>query len=52
MNYLNYRLKLLEEVVALVIYEDECREILHPYLPDGFHSKLWIFHTFDALDVA
>ena len=28
------RLQLLEEVVALVIYEDECREVLYGNLPD------------------
>ena len=44
-------LELLEEVIALVIYEDECREVFHLNLPDGFHSEFWVFDTLDALDV-
>ena len=43
-------LQLLEEVVALVIDEDERREVLHADLPDGFHSEVWIFNALDALD--
>ena len=43
---------MLKEVVALIINEDECREVLYAYLPDSFHSKLRILYAFDALDVA
>ncbi len=44
-------LELLEEVVALVINEDECREVFNMNLPDRFHAEFWIFNTLDALDV-
>ena len=44
-------LELFEEVVALVIHKDECREVFHFNLPDGLHAKFWIFYTFNALDV-
>ena len=40
-----------EEVVALVIHEDECREVLHADFPDGFHSEFRKLDAFDALDV-
>ena len=43
--------ELLEEVVALVIHEDECREVLDLNLPDSLHSELRVLYTFDALDV-
>jgi len=43
--------ELLEEVVALVINEDECREVLDMDLPYRFHSELRIFNALDALDV-
>lgn len=43
-------LDLLEEVVTLVVYEDERREILHLDFPDSFHAKFGIFETFNALD--
>ena len=42
---------MLEEVVALVINKDECREVLYPDFPYGFHAEFWIFHALDALDV-
>ena len=44
------RLQLLEEVVALVIYEDECREVLYGNLPDSLHTELWVLYALDALD--
>ena len=40
-----------EEVVALVIHEDECREVFHLNLPDGFHSEFRILEALHALDV-
>ena len=43
--------ELLEEVVALVIHEDECREVLYADLPDSLHSELRVLYAFDALDV-
>ena len=46
------RLELLEEVVALVIDEDESREVFNCDLPDSLHAKLRIFYTLDALDRA
>ena len=45
-------LQLLEEVVALVIYENECREVLDGDFPDGFHTQFGVFHALDALDAA
>lgn len=44
-------LYLLEEVVALVVHEDECREVFYFYLPDCFHAEFGVFHALDALDV-
>ena len=46
------RLQLLEEVVALIIYEDECREVLYGNLPDSLHTEFWILYALDALDRA
>ena len=43
--------ELLEEVVALVVHEDECREVLYLDLPDSFHSKFWVLYALDALDI-
>ncbi len=43
--------ELLEEVVALVVDEDECREVLHLDLPDSFHTELRVLNALDALDV-
>ena len=43
-------LQLLEEVVALVVYEDECREVLYGNLPDSLHTELWVLYALDALD--
>ena len=45
------RFDLFEEIVTLVVYQDECREVFYFDLPDRFHAQFGIFHTFDALDV-
>ena len=45
------RLNLLEEVVALVVYEDKGGEVFYFNLPDSFHSEFGIFYALDALDV-
>ena len=45
------RLDLFEEVVALVIYQDESREVNYLTLPNCFHTQFRIFHTLDALDI-
>ena len=42
---------LLEEVVTLVVNKNECREVFYADFPYGFHSELWEFNTFNALDV-
>ena len=42
---------MLEEVVALIVHQDECREVLHLNLPDSFHTEFGIFHALNALDV-
>ena len=46
------RLQLLEEVVALVIDQDERREILYCNLPDCLHAEFGILNALDALDAA
>ena len=48
----NELFELREEVVALVINEDEGREVFYTYFPYGFHAEFWVFHTLDTLDVA
>ena len=40
--------ELLEKVVALVIDEDEGREVLDSDLPDRLHAKLRVLYAFDA----
>lgn len=45
------RLDLLEEVIALVIYQDKRGEVLYLDLPDRFHTQFRIFHALDALDI-
>ena len=40
-----------EEIVALVIDEDECREVLHTDFPDSLHSEFRELDAFDALDI-
>ena len=44
-------LNLFEEVVALVINEDECGEVLNLNLPYSLHAQFWVFYTLNALDV-
>ena len=44
-------LNLLEEVIALIINEDECREVLYFNLPDSLHTELGILNALDALDI-
>ena len=55
MNYALFkrtaRLDLLEEVVALVINEDEGREVFYFNLPDGLHAEFGILNALNALDV-
>ena len=43
--------ELLEEVVALVIHENECREVLDGNLPYCFHSEFRVFDTLYTLAV-
>ena len=38
---------LLEEIIALVIHEDECREVLDTDFPDSLHSEVRIFYALD-----
>ena len=45
------RFDLFEEIVTLVVYQNECREVFYADFPYGFHSELWKFNTFNALDV-
>ena len=44
------RLELFKEVVALVVYEDKCREVLNGNLPNSLHTELGILNTLNALD--
>ena len=43
--------ELLEEVVALVVYENECWEVFHFNLPYSLHAEFGILNAFYALDV-
>ena len=43
--------KSVEEVVALVVNEQEGREVLHLDLPDGLHAQLGVLQTLHLLDV-
>ena len=45
------RLNLLEEVVALVIYEDEGGEVFYFNLPYGFHAEFGELYALNALDI-
>src|SRR5438045_9081196 len=44
------QIQLLEEVVALVVDDDEGREIHDLNAPDRFHAEFGIFHHLDLLD--
>src|SRR5688572_5845164 len=44
------QVEFLEEVVALVVDDDEGREILDLDAPDRFHAEFGIFHHLDLLD--
>ena len=41
------RFQLLEEIVALVVHKNKCREVLHFDFPNGFHSQFWILYAFN-----
>ena len=43
--------QLLEEVVALVVHQDEGREIFYFDFPDSLHAEFGIFYALDGLDV-
>src|SRR5258708_3365172 len=42
--------RVLEEVVALVVDDDERREVLDLDLPDGLHAELLVLDDLDLLD--
>src|ERR1700686_1005937 len=44
------QIQLLEEIIALVVDDDEGREILDLDAPDRFHAEFGIFHHLDLLD--
>src|SRR5882724_12463022 len=44
------QIQLLEKVIALVVDDDEGREILDLDAPDRFHAEFGIFHHLDLLD--
>src|SRR3954463_10417390 len=44
------QIQFLEEVIALVVDDDEGREIHHLDAPDRFHAEFGIFHHLDLLD--
>jgi hypothetical protein len=41
---------LVKEIVALVVYHDECREVLHFNLPNSFHAEFFVFKDFNLCD--
>src|SRR5579883_1069289 len=43
-------IKLLEEVIALVVDDNEGGKILNLDFPDRFHAKLWVFQKLDSFD--
>ena len=44
------QIQFLEKIIALVVDDNECREILDLNLPDRFHAELGIFLHRDLLD--
>src|ERR1700704_6906522 len=44
------QIQFLEEIIALVVDDDEGREILDLDAPDRFHAEFGIFHDLDLLD--
>src|SRR5258708_10155382 len=44
------QIQFLEEIIALVVDDDESREILDLDAPDRFHAEFGIFHHLDLLD--
>src|SRR5215212_4741069 len=44
------QIQFLEKVVALVVDDNKCREILDLDAPDRLHSEFGIFHGIDFLD--
>src|SRR5258705_10369087 len=44
------QIQFLEEIIALVVDDDEGREILDLDAPDRFHAEVGIFHHLDLLD--
>src|ERR1700681_4747346 len=44
------QIQFLEEIIALVVDDDEGREILDLDAPDRFHAEFGIFHHLDLLD--
>ena len=40
----------LEEIVALIVYENKGWEVFHFDFPNCFHAQFGILDTFDALD--
>src|SRR6267142_2715513 len=47
---LSPQIQFLEEIIALVVDDDEGREILDLDAPDRFHAEFGIFHHLDLLD--
>ena len=53
---LNYRaplarFELFKEVIAFIIHQDECREVLHFDFPDGFHAEFRILYALNRFDI-
>ena len=42
--------KVCKEVIALVINNDKCREVLYINLADSLHAELWEVYNLNALD--
>ena len=39
-----------EEIITLIIYNDESREVLHVDLANSLHTELWEVYNLDTLD--
>src|SRR5258708_12163686 len=44
------QIQFLEEIIALVVDDDQSREILDLDAPDRFHAEFGIFNNLDLLD--
>ena len=44
-------LKLTKEIIAFIIYQDECGQIFHFHHPHRFHTQLRVFQATQTFDI-